>query len=259
MEHFENHDPEHQRVTFPDARYYTKDNENWFPGVTTILNVVDKGEQYKKWLQANGFNADILARDAMNQGSNVHQGIQDFLNGYELRWATDEGKKLYSKKEWQLISKFVDFYTGFKPHTIAVEKILVSEKLGLGSQMDYVCDLSGEVWLIDHKTGALYDSAKMQLAALRELWNEFNPKRKIDKCGVMHLESTHRGRDKAGKSIQGKGWKLVEVEDVDKHYEDFVHVFAIWKRKNPNFKPFNLVYPDRYSIDSTTEINFPDE
>jgi hypothetical protein len=257
IQQFENHDPEHQRITFPDARFYTKDNVNWLPGVTTILNVIDKGDQYRKWLQSNGFNADTLSREAMEQGSHVHEGIQDFLKGKEIRWANDDGKKFYTKKEWQLISRFIDFFSGFSPKSLAVERILVSEKLGYGSQLDYVCEISGEVWLIDHKTGSLYDSAYMQLAALRELWNEFND-RKIDKCGVMHLESAHRGRDSKGKSIQGKGWKLVECENTDRDFEDFLHVQAIWKRKNPNFQPFTQTYPDRYSIGSVTQIELPD-
>jgi len=62
------------------------------------------------------------------------------------------------------------------------------------------------------------------------------------------LDSTHRGRDAKGKSIQGVGWKLVEIDEIDKHWEDFKHIHAIWKRKNPDYKPFNLTYPASYSL-----------
>jgi hypothetical protein len=256
---FENHDEHGKLVKFVDSRFYMlpEKPDTYFPGVTTILNVIDKGDQYKHWLQSNGFNADVLARQAMDQGSHVHEAIQDFLNGKEIRWATEE-VKFYTRHEWEMISRFIDFYTAFKPQTVVVERVLVSEKLGYGTQLDYVCKLNGELIYIDHKTGSVYDSANMQIAASIKLWNECLPD-KITKGAVLHLESAHRGRDSKGKSIQGKGWKLIEIENLEKEWEDFQHVQAIWKRKNPVIKPFNKVYPDRYSIESVTSIDLPDE
>ena len=257
MNTFENHDEQGKRITFVDSRFYTKDEKQWYPGVTNILSILDKGQQYKKWLQSNGFNADVLAQEAMTQGSNVHQGIQNFLEGMEVRYATGHTRH-FTRHEWIMISRFVDFFTGFNPETVAVEKILVSDKLQYGTQLDYVCKLNGELWYIDHKTGNYYDTSAMQLAASAALWDEYYPDNKIQKCGIMHLESTHRGRDKQGKSIQGKGWKLIECENVPKQFDDFKHVHAIWKRMNPEFRPFTFSYPDRYSIESVKEIILPD-
>ena len=236
-----------KQVKWIDSRYYEK-NGKYFPGISTILNVVSKGSQYETWLKSNGFNADYLAREAMNRGSKVHEGIQLLLEGQELIFGTIEKGAFYSRDEWRLINKFVDFYITFKPETVAIEKVLVSEKLGFGSQLDYVCLIGGVRWLIDHKTGNLYDSAKMQVSAYKQLWNEYYPEQPINKVGVMHLESTHRGRDSKGKEMQGIGWKLVEVEETDKHYEDFTHVLAMWNRQNPNYKPFNEEYPAQIKL-----------
>lgn len=232
-----------EQVKFIDARYYTRDHVNWYPGVTTILAVVSKGKQYETWLKSNGFNADVLAREAMNRGSRVHQAIQDLLNGAELKFGTLEDGAFYTRDEWQLVNKFYDFYTGFNPTTIAVEKVLVSDILRFGSQLDYVCMLNGERWIIDHKTGGIYDSAEMQVSSYVYLWNEFYPKEPIQRAGILQLESTHRGRDKTGKSIQGVGWKLLPVENIEQNFADFQHIQAIWERQNPNYKPFNLEYP----------------
>jgi hypothetical protein len=248
MEQFTNHDPIGKRVTFIDSRFYTRDDEHYYPGVTTVLNSLAKGKQYEQWLKSNGFNSDVLMRDAMEQGSIVHEAVQDFLLGKELQWCNEDGKVNYSKKSWNMIFRFVDFYTEFKPETIAVEMIIVSDKLQIGSQLDYVCKINGERWLIDHKTGSLYDTANIQLAALKQLWDEYYPKEKIDRCGIMHLDSTHRGRDAKGKKMQGIGWSLVEVEDVSERWQHFQHVHAIWKMQNPNFKPANYSMPDRISI-----------
>ena len=61
----------------------------------------------------------------------------------------------------------------------------------------------------------------------------------------MHLRAATRGPDKTGKRIQGEGWKLDEVEDLEKTWNLFRHTKVIWKEENPNPKPKNLVYPDR--------------
>lgn len=236
-----------EQVQFIDSRYYTKDHINWYPGVTTILNVKDKGKQYANWLKSNGFNADYLAEKAMQQGSKVHQAIQNLLNGEEVRFGDSSGA-FYSREEWVMISRFIDFYTEFKPETIAVEEVIVSDNLQFGTQLDYVCKLNGELYYIDHKTGSLYDSASMQIAASIQLWNEYHPDMPITKGAVLHLDSAHRGRDKTGKKMQGQGWQLVEIDNIAGNWEDFKHLQAIWRRDNPEFKPFNATYPVSYKL-----------
>lgn len=249
MEQFTNYQMSEtgQQVQFIDSRYYTKDHENWYPGVTTILGTLSKGKQYENWLKSNGFNSDFLAKKAMEQGSNVHHAVQRLLLGDELSFGNENGAD-YTRDEWVMISRFVDFYSEFKPVTVAVEKVIVSDLLKYGSQLDYICVLNGERWIIDHKTGSLYETAYMQVASYVQLWNEYFPKEPIQRAGILHLDSAHRGRDSKGKEMQGIGWKLIEVTDIDRHWEDFKHVQAIWERNNPNYKPFNLIYPATYKL-----------
>jgi hypothetical protein len=235
------------QVLFIDSRYYQK-NDKWFPGISTILDVVSKGKEYDKWLKSVGMNADYISRQAMDSGSKIHSAIEQLLKGEEVIFGTMENGAFYSRDEWVKISKFMDFYTEFKPETIAIEKVLVSEKLGFGSQIDYVCKLNGKIIIVDHKSGGIYDSALLQLGAYVKLWEEFYPKMKIDGAAVLHLDSTHRGRDSKGKEIQGRGWKLQFIEELDKQWDDFTHVLAIWKRKNPDYKPFNSEYPASYKL-----------
>ena len=236
-----------KQVNFIDSRYYTKDEINWYPGITNILNVVDKGSFYANWLKSNGFNADVLMREAMTKGSHVHEAIQFLLEGKEVIFANEE-KMFYTRDEWIMISRFIDFYTEFKPETVAVEAVLVSDILQFGTQLDYICKLNGELWYIDHKTGGLYSSAYRQVAASIQLWNEYYPETPITKGAVLHLDSAHRGRDAKGKKMQGEGWQLVEIENIDQEWENFKHIHAIWKMQNPVYKPFNLSYPASYKL-----------
>jgi hypothetical protein len=155
----------------------------------------------------------------------------------------------YTRQEWVMIARFIDFYTEFKPRTIGVEKVLVSDILQYGTAIDYVCYIGDDMWLIDHKTGSIYDSASMQVAASIQLWNEYFPENPVTRGGILHLDSAHRGRDKSGKKIQGEGWILSEITDLDKNWQDFQAIHQIWKRQNPDYKPFNLTYPNTYKIE----------
>lgn|SRR5512133_737536 len=248
MDKWTSYDPVGKQIQFLDGRFYTKDNVSYYPGITTILGALDKGPQYKKWLQTNGINADWLAREAMDRGSRVHEAIQRFLLGEEVRWGTDDNQPIYHKDEWEMLAKFIDFYHGFKPKVIAVEIVIVSDTLQFGSQLDLICEIPGRdgLWYIDHKSGSLYDSAEMQLAAGAILWNECFPENPIKNTALLHLEAATRGRDKTGKQMQGRGWALKEIGEIEENWIDFAHVHAVWKRKNPNFRPMILTFPDRY-------------
>jgi len=244
-----------KQINFVDSRFYTKDNTNFYPGVTNILSTISKGKQFETWLKSNGFNSDILAERAMTQGSNVHEAIENLLKGNEVSFINGE-RLNYTRQEWIMISRFIDFFTEYKPKTIAVEKVLVSDNLQFGTQLDYVCNIGSDLYYIDHKTGSLYDSAPMQIAASIQLWNEYFPKTPITKGAVLHLDSAHRGRDKTGKKMQGQGWCLVEVEDIERNWSDFQAIHQIWKRQNIDYKPFNLTYPASYSLNPKS-INPP--
>jgi hypothetical protein len=147
-----------------------------------------------------------------------------------------------------MINRFYEFWTNHNPEKVKVEKVLVSDKLGYGGQLDFVCKINGELWLLDNKTGNVYDNASMQLAAYGKLWDEYFPATPIQKYGIMHLEALTRGIDKKGVNIQGQGWKLIEITDIERHFKDFQNVQQIWMREFPDWKPFFASYPTKIKL-----------
>lgn len=233
-----------------DERFYTLDGVTFYPSVTTVLEVYPKGYGFLQWLKDVGNNADEIVRRAGEQGSHVHDAIDQFLKGLPVYWVDKNEKPNYTLEEWQMILKFVEFWEKFQPKLIANEKKIVSEKLGIGGTIDLICEINGETWLIDYKTSnALYPSYELQLSAYAVMWNEENPNNRIDRHGLMWLKSQTRGEDKKGEKIQGKGWIVKEPErDYYDSYKIFNHCHAIWKEENPSYKPKNLVYPAMIKI-----------
>jgi hypothetical protein len=247
MKIIHNHDIE--QITFLDERFYQDPaTATYWPSVNTILDVYPKGYGFIQWLKDLGSNSEEVLKRAGDQGSHIHDAIDRFLRGEELKW-TDEEKDNYTLDEWMMILKFFDFYKTYKPETITVEQSLVDPELGFGGTLDYVCKMQGQVWYIDWKSGgAVYKGNKIQGAAYQKIWNKQHDQ-KIERLGCLHLRAMTRGADKTGKQIQGEGWKLEEIENPDHLFSLFEHARAIWNEENPNPKPKNMVYPDRISLE----------
>ncbi len=246
------HDHFHQQINFADERFYTKDNATFYPSVTSVLSHYPKGYGFEDWLKSVGYNSEIILQRAGEQGSKIHDAIDSFLKGNEILWTGDN----YSEDEWKMITKFMEFWNTNEPEIIANEQNLVSDRYRLGGTIDLVCKLKGKIYLIDYKSSnALYKTHELQIATYAMLWNEVSDAQ-IEATGILWLKAAARGADKKGDKIQGAGWQL--KDDFGRHYSEafkiFEHLRAIWDEENPDAKPKNLVYPDRYKMKTVKEI-----
>lgn len=232
-----------KQINFLDERFYTFDNETFYPSVTTILDVYPKGFGFNQWLKTVGEKASEIADKAAAIGSKIHNATEMLNNGHELEW----NELLYSLEEWQMILKYAEFWKTCNPILEANEISLGSKELGFAGTLDRVVQIEGVRWLLDIKTSNyLHKSHELQLAAYAKLWNERFPGSPIDKTGIIWLKaSTRTDKIDHSKSIyQGKGW---QIATFDRHhtetYKIFEHTHNIWKEENPNPKPANMIYP----------------
>lgn len=231
------------KIEVLDERFYTLDKETYYPSVTTVLNAYPKGYHFNEWLKKNGTDADTILREAGEQGSNVHNAIESFLNGNQIVWFNDEGHELFTLKEWQMICKFMEFYNHVEKIEF-VEMQLFSKNHKIGGTLDLTCVINGERWLIDFKTSnGLYKTYELQLAIYKEVYEEMTGN-KIDRYGVLWLNAATR-TDKP--PLQGKGWQVKEFTDNHtKNLALYHHTRALWDEENPNYKPKNLEYPNSF-------------
>jgi len=232
-----------EKIQVLDERFYTLDNEIFYPSVTTVLNAYPKGIYFNKWLKEQGDNADTILREAGEQGSNVHNAIESFLLGNEIYWFDENGKESYTLLEWQMICRFMEFYKCVD-NVEQIEMQLFSENHKIGGTLDLICIIDGKRWLIDFKTSnGLYKTYELQLAIYKQVYEEMMNKN-IDNYGVLWLKSNHR-TDKP--PFQGKGWILKDFSNNHEHnLKLYHHTRALWDEENPNFKPKNLEYPNSF-------------
>jgi hypothetical protein len=245
------HNAKARQINFLDERFYTMDNESYFPSVTTILKVWPKFYGYETWLKDLGHNADIKLKEAGKQGTNVHNGCEALLKGGILEWADENGRAKYTLDEWLMMMRFAEFWNTYQPELIACETNLASADLQFGGTIDLVVKLDGKIWIIDIKSSNnLHETYDMQMAAYAMLWNERHPDQQIEELGILWLKSSTRGPDKKGLVKQGKNWIL---KQPTKGFEELCKMFStaqwIWQIENPKYEPKNVTYADYIKLD----------
>jgi genome maintenance exonuclease 1 len=230
-----------KQVNVLDSRFY-KRNDKYYPSVTSVLNYFPKNKFFHEWLKDVGHNADIIASKAASEGTQVHNAIDRFLNGEEIKWIDDNGRAEYSLEVWKMILKFADFWNTHKPELIATEYHLFSDTHEYAGTTDIIVKLNNQVWLLDIKTSnSLHTSYDLQLAAYAVAWNETH-NTLIERTGILWLKASTRGEGKKD-AIQGKGWQLKPSDGIATNFEMFKKIYDIYKLENPEFKPITELLP----------------
>jgi hypothetical protein len=66
---------------------------------------------------------------------------------------------------------------------------------------------------------------------------------KIDRTAILWLKASTRGEDKSGKKIQGKGWELKVVDNIEENFELFQLIYKLYQIENPTTEPKFASYP----------------
>ena len=225
---------DHKQITLPDGRYYQRNGE-YYPSVTYVLSFYPKGKFFEDWLKKVGYSADYIVKKASEEGTQVHEMIEAYLNGEELKFL-EHGRPMYNPNIWQMFLRFVDFWEEYKPTLIEAEVHLFSDELKVAGTCDLVCEINGELWVIDFKTSNhLQTTYDLQTAMYAKCFEECFGK-KVDRTGILWLKSSKRG-PKKGK-MQGKGWEIYESSrTIEENLDIYRAVRTLFDLENPNHKP----------------------
>jgi hypothetical protein len=226
---------DHKQITLPDSRYYRRNGE-YYPSITYVLSYYPKGKYFEDWLKQVGYAADHIVRRAGEEGTQVHEMIEKYLNGRELNFLDDFGNPQYNPDVWQMFIKFVDWWEIYNPTLIEAEVHLFSDKYKVAGTCDLVCEINGELWIIDFKTSNhLQTTYDLQTAVYAQCFEECFGK-KVDRTGILWLKSSKRGPAK--NKIQGKGWEVYESSrSKEENLSIFQTVKSLFDLENPNPSP----------------------
>jgi hypothetical protein len=228
---------DHKQITLPDSRYYRRNGE-FYPSITYVLNSYPKGKHFQDWLKKVGHSADWIVKKAAEEGTKVHEMIEEYFTGKELNYLNKDGYPKMDPLVWQMFLRFVDFWETHKPTLIETEVHLFSEELKVAGTCDLICEIDGELWVIDFKTSNhLQTTHELQGAAYTQCYKECFGK-EAARVGILWLKSKSRGADKTGARLKGKNWEVYESSRSQEfNIEIYKSVKKLFDLENPKHKP----------------------
>ena len=237
------YNPDLKQINFLDRRVYKRGEGVFYPSVTTILQYMPKNKFFDNWLKDVGHNADLILRKAGKEGTQVHEAAERLVLGEEISWMDDYGNAKYSQIVWEMILKFADFWKTHKPRLISSEQFVWSDEHKYAGTADIVCEMDGEIWLLDLKTSnALHRAYDLQLAAYAKGMEEVRGQ-KIDRTGIIWLKANSRSKSKKKGVYQGKGWQIKVIDVIDKNFDLFQTIYKLYRLDNPTTEPIYRTYP----------------
>ena len=235
--------PQLKQINFLDRRVYKRKEGVYYPSVTTILQYMPKNKFFESWLKDVGHNSDLIMRRAGKQGTQVHEACEQLVLGNEVSWMDDYGNAKYSQIVWEMILKFADFWRTHKPELISAEDFVWSDEHKYAGTADLVVKMHGEIWLLDIKTSnSVHKSFDLQLSAYAKGLEEAKGI-KVERTGIIWLKGHSRGPSKQKNVIQGKGWKVLQVDEIEENFELFKMIYKLYSLENPNTEPIYNSYP----------------
>ena len=154
-------------------------------GVTTVINVLDK-PLLLNWvarITKEGHDWQRY-RDAMGEaGSLTHLRILHYLKGTEPDLSTYSPAII--KLSDNSLCSFYEWVKSHKLEPIALEVPWVSDRYNFGGTPDFVGLVNGRLEILDFKTGGLFLSVVLQLAAYRQLAQEKG--HKVEHCRALSI------------------------------------------------------------------------
>ena len=98
---------DHLQITLPDSRYYRRNGE-YYPSITYILQAYPKGKHFEDWLKKVGNNADWIVKKASEEGTTVHEMIERYFEGEEIKYLNKDGHPTMNPEIWKMFLRFVD-------------------------------------------------------------------------------------------------------------------------------------------------------
>lgn len=194
------------RATDYGREYVNSATGEAFVSITTALKAVAKPDlnnwiakvtsEYcdQNWDDLSGMHPDLrrekireahlaISGPKADLGSAVHSVLDNWAKGIPSE---------SSKQTDSYVNQFTRFLMDYRPRFIETE-VTVGSRAGYAGTADAIAEINGKVWILDWKSGGVYEEYGMQLAALRNADYIINPDGserampKIDFSGLVRI------------------------------------------------------------------------
>ena len=136
------------RLMEDGTRYYKVDGALAYPSVTSVISFINR-EKFASWRQRVGEEeANKVAKHATNRGTKLHRVFEVYLQNGDYQ-ALDE----WQSPLIQLMFKYAKPYIDKRLDRIYQQETnMYSSRLCLAGTVDLICEVDGELSIVDFKT-----------------------------------------------------------------------------------------------------------
>lgn len=195
-----------------------------------------------KWLASKGWDeAEAVKNAGGDRGSKVHKAIEKLIAGEEVtidsKLKNSNGiEEDITADEWEAICSFVEWHKETKPKILHCEITTISEVNNYAGTVDLICEIDGEVWVVDFKTSAaIYASHIIQISAYKHSLIEEGI---IKDCKLAVLQVGYKKNKK-------QKYKFTEIED---EFKLFLAAKDIWEYEVSQKQPLQKDFPEKLKL-----------
>jgi len=208
-----------------DERFYPitdplTGEEKWYVSVTTVLQAVNK-TRLNEWRVDKGREeSDRIKEDTGLVGTRVHQYISRLIQGETI--SDDDWWDILDERERNSIRAYERWRLQESFHPEDTELTVWSHAFGYAGTIDTVGHIRRRRVVVDFKTGGIWPTARLQVAALVGAYLYTFPRRTVHEARVVHLD---RGTGEPSQVIitQAECHSLQSVFLATKHLWEYLH------------------------------------
>lgn len=164
-------------------------------------------------------------------GSLAHALVEQYLKGHPVKISYDGLSEEQIKMANSSFENFTEFFSHLKFRLVASELILISNKWHMGTTIDIVGLMRGELLIIEIKTSdAIREDHECQVTLHKDIWDENFPKFPIDNTYLIQIsrEDASYSWHKVGPNVQR------DMLQTFYHWRS-LHDFKLKREKKPYY------------------------
>jgi hypothetical protein len=262
-------DLEGERIVLPDSRWY-RSEFGTFPGVTSVLQMKAKPglSNWQIMVAMNGIDPKSIGREAMDEGSAVHDACEKLMKGNELSFFNAEGNEQFKFwEEWMPICRFKEAYDKLAIKPLLIEQTIINADVGYAGTLDLLCGIQPDPKKKE-RVLAVIDLKRAKSATPEYLWQVATYIKAVQwlyknvdsfNKALVEMGITQEAIDNLKGyllllNVESKsGWRLTEVQDIDRCFDNFKACLHLFKDEKQNFEYAEQMYPTKISLKGETE------
>src|SRR3990167_2458855 len=222
-----------------DERFYRKSmdgtDDEYRPSLTYVIGCaypMDFG--LVQWRgDVGNKRADEIMEETAEDGSYVHQALENIFKGEEIKRADIEARfsPKRSLKIMRCLQAALDWYNDVQPKILATEYIVWHDRFA--GTVDLKCEIDGKTYILDQKTSkTIHSTHKVQIAG-------YGMADEADNIAILHLGNTTKKK---------YSFLVLDQEDRTKYEEQCNQTLTMFHTLNPNARPNSETYPDIFNL-----------